>query len=287
MNLPSRRLLAALALLAGLVGAPGSAMAAQSYDNCTGFIDSLPATVATQGVWCLDKNLGTAITSGSAIRVDANNVTIDCNDFKIGGLAAGDASRADGVYASDRQNVTVRHCNVRGFYRGIYLQGGAGHLVEDNRLDNTLYIGIGIGGPSENNRVRRNAIYDTGGVPGRGTSWGINASAHVIGNTVSGVFADHATPSVTGILARGNGNVVRNNHVSGLQSGAGYAYGIRTSGLGRMIEGNHVAVPAGTAGRGLIGDSVDESACRNNVVAGYAIAMNDCLDAGRNVSLSL
>ena len=25
--------------------------AAEGYDNCTGFIDSLPATVTTQGTW--------------------------------------------------------------------------------------------------------------------------------------------------------------------------------------------------------------------------------------------
>ena len=68
---------------------PASALAAESYDNCTGFIDSLPATVSTQGTWCLRANLSTAMASGDAIAVAANNVTLDCNDFKIGGLAAG------------------------------------------------------------------------------------------------------------------------------------------------------------------------------------------------------
>ena len=287
MTFLPQRLLATLVLLVGMAVAvaPGSANAAQSYDNCTGFIDSLPAVISTQGVWCLDKNLSTAITTGSAIRIVANNVTIDCNDFKIGGLAAGNTSGAVGIHATDRQNITVRHCNVRGFLYGIDLYGGAGHLVEDNRLDNNLYIGIRVFG--DNNRVRRNAIYDTGGLLERRTSWGIRAYAHVIENTVSGVFADGDVPYVVGIEASGNGNVARSNHVRGLQSGAGYAYGIRTSGPGTMIDGNHVAVPAGTAGRGLTGDSADESACSNNVVAGYGIAISDCLDAGRNVSLSL
>lgn len=49
VNLPCR-LLAALVLPAGAVAVvPGSARAAQSYDACTGFIDSLPATVTRQG----------------------------------------------------------------------------------------------------------------------------------------------------------------------------------------------------------------------------------------------
>src|SRR5690606_12207512 len=133
-----------LILLAGtaVAFAPGSANAARSYDNCTGFIDSLPTTISTQGVWCLRKNLGTAIISGAAIIIDANNVTIDCNDFKLGGLAAGDASVASGIYAQNRHNAVVRHCSVRGFNYGIRLDGGAGHLVEDNRLDNNLFTGI-------------------------------------------------------------------------------------------------------------------------------------------------
>ncbi len=79
-------------LLGGLTLQP--AHAAESYDNCTGFIDSVPATITTQGTWCLRKNLATNITTGNAITIATNNVTIDCNDFKIGGLAAGSASRA-------------------------------------------------------------------------------------------------------------------------------------------------------------------------------------------------
>jgi hypothetical protein len=65
------------------------AQAAESYDNCSGYIDSVPAVIATQGTWCLRKDLSTAQTSGNAIEIAANNVVIDCNDFKLGGLAAG------------------------------------------------------------------------------------------------------------------------------------------------------------------------------------------------------
>src|SRR5688500_982965 len=121
-------------LLAGLWAAMPTARAAESYDNCTGFIDSLPATISTQGTWCLRKDVSTSMTSGIAITVAANNVTVDCNDFKIGGLAAGNDSSAFGIF-TDRQNVTVRHCSIRGFFYGIYLIG-AGNLIEDNLLDN-------------------------------------------------------------------------------------------------------------------------------------------------------
>src|SRR5690349_10351056 len=114
---------------------PSPAHAAQSYDNCTGFIDSVPATVSTPGTWCLRHDANTAITSGTAITIATNNVTIDCNDFKLGGLAAGAGTATNGLYANTRFNVTVRHCNVRGFKYGIYFTNGGGHLIEDNSLD--------------------------------------------------------------------------------------------------------------------------------------------------------
>ena len=67
-------------------------------------------------MWCLRHDLSTSIVSGQAIDIQANNVAIDCNDFKIGGLAAGNGSMAVGIHALTRQNATVRHCNIRGFY---------------------------------------------------------------------------------------------------------------------------------------------------------------------------
>ena len=277
MTVLPNRLLAGLALLAGLVAAPGSARAAQDYDNCTGFIDSLPAIISTQGVWCLRKNLGTAITSGSAIRITTNNVIIDCNDLKIGGLAAGDDSKAYGINALNRQNITVRHCNVRGFLEGIRLDGGAGHLVEDNRLDNNLRNGILVGG--DNNLVQRNRVYDTGGAPKE--TFGINANADVIDNTVAGVFS---TDFAYGIFVRG-AYKVRNNRIRGLQ-GDRPVYGISFHSPGSMVDGNHVAVPAGTSGTGIRGDNSGNGvACSNNVVAGFSIAMDSCVDAGGNTSL--
>src|SRR5687768_721081 len=99
----SRLSAAVLVLLALCTSAP-AARAGESYDNCTGTIDALPATITTQGVWCLRGDLSTSLASGIAITVETNNVTIDCNDFKLGGLAAGTATQTVGIYASGKQN---------------------------------------------------------------------------------------------------------------------------------------------------------------------------------------
>lgn len=287
MSLP-RSLLAAVVLIFSLAFVPVSAIAAESQDSCTGFIDSVPATISTQGVWCLRKNLGTGITGGNAITVATNNVTIDCNDFKLGGLAAGAVSYAKGIHALDRQGVTVRHCNLRGFYRGIWLDGGAGHLVEDNRLDNNLYIGIQVSG--DNNVVQRNRVYDTGGADGENTGYGIYATADVIDNTVAGVFATATEkyPDIylEGIHVFGVGHVARDNRVRGLQlSGPGHVRGIWAEDGGTTIKDNQVIVDDGTQGYGIAGAGVTESVCSDNVVSGFDTAMTACLDNGGNATL--
>ena len=276
-----RHLPGMLALLA-IAASPGAARAAQSYDNCTGFIDAVPATITKQGVWCLRKDLGTNLTSGVAINIATNNVTIDCNDFKVGGLAAGNGSNANGIRAENRQNVTVRHCNVRGFRHGIVLIGGAGHLIEDNRLDNNLTMGIVVGG--ENTLVQRNRVYDTGGFPNDGFSTGIFARADVIDNVVDGVFATHANASSSGITMHGVGSVARENRVRGLfRAGSGIAYGIIAETGLIVMESNQVISDSAISGYGIFG--FGGGGCRNNVVARFSNAIVECQDLGGNATL--
>src|SRR4249919_759306 len=88
--------LLAVCMLAGL---PQTARAAESYDNCTGFITSVPAVITTQGTWCLKNDLSTALTGIVAIKINTNNVTIDCNDFKLGGTAGGMGTGSLGIVA--------------------------------------------------------------------------------------------------------------------------------------------------------------------------------------------
>ena len=280
---PFRHPSATLLLLAGLLATPAAVRAAEGYDNCTGFIDALPATLTTQGVWCLRGDLSTAITSGEAIAIATNNVTIDCNDFKIGGLAAGDSSAARGIYAVNRQNATVRHCAIRGFYYGIHLDGGAGHLVEDNRLDNNLYTGIWVTGA--NNRVQRNRIYDTGGSPDSCCSYGMVVHADVIDNTVAGVFGTTANAYPSGIFVNGSGSEARGNQVRELAvAGAGTAYGIYGAGTGVTLADNRVSAADTTPGGGINGGGVN-TFCTGNTVVNFATAYASCDASAGNLTL--
>jgi parallel beta-helix repeat protein len=264
--------------------------AAESFDGCAGFIDSLPATIATQGVWCLRKDLSTAVASGAAISVAASNVTIDCNGYKVGGMAAGETSTTRGVSATGRQNATIRNCALRGFYRGIELLGEAtgGHVVENNRVEQSLTRGIYLEG--ENNLVRGNRVFDTGGAPNSTASWGMGGSADFIGNTVSGGFA--AAPStqyVYGIVLTAPGTA-RDNIVRGLaktQGVSGAATGIHVGvATGVVIRENHVSAvePGFSGGYGIWGGGTASSTCMGNITTGYTATIGGCLDAGGNAA---
>ena len=192
-------LLVLLALV--LIVAPAQA----ETTNCTA-ITSLPAVITVQGIYCFTGHLNTAITTGDAIDIRTNNVIVDLNGFKLGGLAAGPGTFANGIHASDRQNITIKNGTIRGFFAGIRLQApGAsqGHVVEDIRADQNTYIGIQVSGAG--NIVRNNQVVATGGT----TCCGANADAF-------------------GIRAFGNGpRVINNDVIHTFKQGTGSAEAIR------------------------------------------------------------
>ncbi|WP_167285318.1 right-handed parallel beta-helix repeat-containing protein [Marilutibacter alkalisoli] len=280
-----------IAIAALLVFSPvHRAHAAGSYGNCTGFIDSLPATIGTQGTWCLRKDLSTGMSSGNAITVNANNVTLDCNGFKIGGLAAGVGTNANGIRADNRFNLTVRRCNVRGFRAGIHTSGGGGHLIEHNRLDGNTLVGLAI--QSSASRISSNHVIDTGGSTATtGFAEGVFATSGVdiVDNTVSGVLP---TPNGSGIgwaygiYANSNdGGTITGNRVRGLvPAGAGAARGIYDLQAGRaIVRGNDVQ---GNGGSGSVGVhcSNNKGTARDNLIAGFETGIQNCLASGNTVN---
>ena len=285
----SRPVLAALLLLACLLVTPFSARAAQSLDTCVGFIDTVPATISTQGVWCLRHDLSTAITSGHVITINTNNVTIECNHFKLGGLAAGAGTQTNGIYANNRLNATVRHCNIRGFLHGVLLEGtGGGHVVEDNRFDGNTRTGAYVQG--DGSVLRRNQVTATGGsAASPGNAFGILTSdaVDVLDNTVSGVV-----PSATGggngwaygIRTDSNPNGrINGNGVRGLvQLGGGAAYGIYNLDAGRIsLRDNDVSGDGSAGSAGLLCNNNSGSA-RGNTISGFDFAISTCSDSGGN-----
>jgi len=269
--------------------APHAAQAAESYDNCTGFITTLPAVITTQGTWCLKQDLATAITSGQAITISTNNVTIDCNNFKLGGLAAGASTATIGIYLLDRVNATVRHCNIRGFYTGVFFDDsglGGGHAVEDNRFDGNTGYGIYVKG--DGSVVQRNRVFDTGGSTQISSIRAIAStySVDVLDNTVSGVTASTGSGGAAyGIQTQLNtGGRVSGNAVRGLvPDGIGGASGIFNVSSGRVVMRNNDIV--GNAGLGSIGlrCANNDGNTLGNVISDFETGISSCYDGGNLV----
>jgi len=284
--------LAALAwpLFAACCFSSAPARAAQDFDGCTNVITALPVTIGTQGTWCLRGDLATAITTGNAINVTANNVTIDCNGYKLGGLGAGAASEAMGIAATSRRNLTIRNCHVRGFYIGAYLYGasGGGHLVENNHFEANLLTGIDVAG--NRSIVRGNRVTNTGGSTLVGSAYGIHTEygVDVIDNMIGGVIARAGgNGNATGILTTGSGNgSVVGNRISGLaKDGTGKTYGIYNTSAGRLaLKSNSVFGDGSAASIGLRCD-VATSRARDNIVRDFATGISACGDAlGNDIS---
>jgi hypothetical protein len=270
------------------------ASAAQSYDNCTGFITSIPTVISTQGTWCMKQDLTTAMTTGSAVTIAANNITIDCNDYKLGGLAAGTGTIAYGVYAINHVNATVRHCNIRGFKIGLLFDASAsansgGHLVEDNRFDGNVYIGLFVKG--DGSLLQRNRIFDTGGGTSIGSShaFGIatDYGVDVLNNSVSGVTA---TPGTNGyavgidLESAPYGRVVGNSVYGLIKDGIASGLGIYVfnGGSARVAVHDNDIVGDGSTGVGIECASPSDRT-RNNTISAFATGITGCSDDGGNI----
>jgi len=281
------------ALLGVLTGGGYIFPAAAEINDCTN-ITSVPAVITTQGVYCFKQHLPTSLSSGNAISVNVNNVTIDCNEFKLGNLAAGPGNTAIGINAAGRVNVTIRNCGVRGFRTGVSLTNGD-YRVEDNKFDLNTQTAILVSG--DGSTIRRNEVIDTGGstVPGADQFQAINGlgDVDVIDNTVSGVMATAGSNGDTyGILTQDmDAGTIKGNRVRNLaKDGTGVRRAIWNEGGNHVtVEDNTVVIDAalivGEAGIRCGDGLILNGASRGNTVLGTGIILEalgliNCTPAG-------
>lgn len=268
-----------LLLVAGGFALP--AIAAQGTASCKGYIDSLPATVSSQGVWCLRKNLSFS-GSGAALLVTGNNVTIDCNDHAIQGQFWDTIFAASAVGSTPVVNLTVRNCLVRGFANAIATQGD-GHLIERNRILEASYTGIQTQG--DGNVVRRNQVAYVGGIVAEAApNIGIRVlgrDGRVLDNDVRGLWANPGADfEAVGIVIE-NG-IAQRNRISDMDgSSPARVIGIRL--VNAIARDNLVsrtsAVPAPTR-VGIEGNGTQASICQDNTTMFFTPATVGCQAVG-------
>ncbi len=272
---------AAAAMAALLSLAPAISPAKAETTLCTE-ITALPFTITAQGVYCLKQNLNVNLSAAdtAAITINAGNVTIDFNGFRVNNQAPLSTNQADGVFALNRKHITLKNGFIRGFHRGIHIKttgGSAGHLVEAMKVADSSHSGITVGG--EQSVIRDNRVLATGGGP-LSTAIGIRVDyadeGSISGNIVSGVSE---TSTNSGIHVNISKRVeVRDNIVRGVNDGINdYAIAVEFSNHVMIIQNRMLNDPAtGTSGIHDIANSVD-IVCRDNESAGFsATPFSDC-----------
>ena len=209
-----------------------TSLAQAETTNCTA-VTTLPHIINAQGVYCLTGNLSTKITSGNAITINTNNVSLDLNGFKLGGLGAGDSTQAFGIFADQRKNITIRNGIIRGFRAGIWFGDifpyttSQGHLVEDILADQNTVNGIKVFG--RGNTIRRNQVVDTGGSTIFALATGIEVIGpgnDVLNNRIATTTA-RSTGDAKGIfLSIAHASVVQDNRIGETTAVDGDSYGI-------------------------------------------------------------
>jgi parallel beta-helix repeat protein len=243
----------AAAFAATLLAAP----AAAETTNCMNIV-SLPAVLSAQGVYCLKQDLATNMTSGAAITINNNNITIDFNGFKLGGLGGGQGTQASGVYALGRNNITLRNGNIRGFKTGIYLNGSnggpeSGHLVENNLVDSSTSTGIFAAGSGVT--IRGNRVVNTGPSPGVSAAYGLYGiflvDSVIEGNVISDTEANGNARGID-IYVSSDLTISRNT-ISKTSSPGGDAYAIHLNKANRVnvLDNSLVGTVAGGYATGV------------------------------------
>lgn len=243
-------LVSALALIAPTLP---QAAAAQEPPSCT-VIASLPATITVGGNYCLAANAEVNMTTGAAITIGTNNVTLDCRDFTIANAANSDTGSSSGIAAVNRNNVHIRNCRIRGgFTQGIFVYMPVGgpttsyyNRIEKNSITGPYLYGILAYGSAI--EIRDNTIYDVGGqanAPAFGIRVaGSNVSAYKFQVVERNLIAGTSSPfsNAFGIYSDNSiGSMFNNNTISGTYGLAPNfkGYGIRiANGAGLTIRGN-------------------------------------------------
>lgn len=260
------------------VTAIGIALAAASHagaetTQCTA-ITSLPYTISAPGTYCLTGDLTTSISSGTAITIAANSVTLDLNGHKLAGNAGG-ATAAYGVYGEHRRYVVIKNGVIRGFAVAAALAGdNVASVFQDLTTDRNWFGGLLV--ECTGCVVRHNVVVNTGGTTGFPSSNGI------------------------GIYSWGTGNSILENEITSVaKTGSGIAYGIYVDSANTFVEGNRIAgaevgvFTNATTGNVLVSDNrftnmptamqyTGTGKYRDNLTAGVTALAIGGTDAGGN-----
>jgi len=227
-------------------------------------ITKLPYVIKKPGVYVLAKNLTTPLTSGAAIVVNADGVTIDMKGFGIRYVPAtpGVATVATGIYCEGFSHLTIRNGCVEGFSWGIRVTSDPMAVIEDITLRTTRTHGIFL--MSHAAVIRRCSVLDT-----TNSSSVVGISALGVGVHIADCLVyntDSSASSASCIFVIGSGSTIERNRV------VNPSLNVNTTAIETMgsmhINDNHVT----RANTGVIADG--NSKLSRNLTTGCNLAFS-------------
>jgi hypothetical protein len=202
---------------------------------CHHHIVAVPFTITAPGHYCLGRNITTSMTGGTAIRINADFVWLDLNNFTLDGTPGGTAADTVGigmVGTVDHRHITVRNGIVRGFLDGINLYGGvngSNYTIEGIWADGNYVNGIAVRGLGGGHVVRDNVVTNTGGTTlpeftggAPNASVGISAvrASTILNNQVTHTFNHNINGRAVAfdLAFEGEGQIAVNNRVTGSEN---------------------------------------------------------------------
>jgi hypothetical protein len=279
-----------LAVTAVSWGLSAGAWADGQSTTCTAIISSIPYTISSPGVYCLNQNHSSSMTGGAAISVQASAVVIDLNGFGLNGLAAGPGTVAFGVHALDQKNVTIKNGTIRGFYAGILLQDSsttyatsAGHVVHDVMAINNTWVGIYLQG--RGSIIRNNIVRNTGGTTWHGPNVetaGIITLGHgtrISGNDVIDTVGVGTDLGRSIRVVQASGTLVEGNRLtSSSPATPGVGVSIEQGSTDVLVVDNRIATPSS----GVYFFEGSTGKYRSNITVGTAQPYFGGTDLGNN-----
>lgn len=247
MEIPSRgRVATALALVAGLglAGAATAEVAAEARGASNNTIRR-PSVITRPGSYTVANNID-ATAGGTAIRIQASDVTLDLAGFTLWGPGG---RQGVGVEIAGASNVTVRNGHLQHFGIGVVATAATNVTVEGLQIDGE----------------------DSGGAPPDveiGVMLVETRGARIAGNTITDTFL--------GIFVRGEesgGNRISDNLVSaGANGELGICYNPAPGEPGGGPDGDLVYGNVVSGYRRSVAFSTDST---NNVLRGNTLAYRD------------
>jgi len=279
----NKLLLACILLLAAVLPSPSRAA------ECTE-VTAINYIVAGPGAYCLGNALSANTTSGFFVKIDADDVQLDCRGHSLHNANTSTNGNAYAIQLTNHRNVRIRNCLISGgFAAGIYVYQDNGMANQNSSIDisgnavsGTYWYGIFAYGTGIS--IRDNRIDDIGGRASFAMGirvGGSNVSGEprffvVDGNAISGV--DSPGNNAYGIYANNaDGSVITDNAIAGMRTHNGSYDAVGVSLLlaeNTRITGNTITGTPAVEDIGIVAPA--SNACFDNLIRAVSTPTLSC-----------